>query len=302
MNKFENCVLLVCNKSFLNYALFLAQNLLHLKNINYDVVICSGENLADLIPENIRFVQIDTEEFTINLPTIPRLQQYSYWRIPAIEALSHLYDKVLYLDVDIYINCQDISILFEIDLCGQMIGAVRDVHQIARPNRMPIEFKALKMKYVNYFNAGLLLIDSALWREKNAYDLITELSKKYTAFLFCHDQSLLNLYAQGNWVEFSPIWNWQYGNRNCFITDIISPKLIHFSGAGKFWNILDTMIPTRYRESYFLYLNQSLPTDFPSSTINLEFFKVFLKNLWYFKKHNAYVCKFKNSYMTINHP
>jgi len=301
MNKFENCILLVCNKPFLVYTLFLANKLLDLKNINYDVVICSGENLNDLIPQNIRFIQIDTEEFTNNLPTIPRLQHYSYWRIPAIEAASEAYSKILYLDVDIYINCKDISTLFKIDLCGQIFGAVRDVHQIARPQRMPMEFKALNKKYVNYFNAGLLLVDSKLWRKNDSYKCITGLSKKYTKFLFCHDQSLLNLYANGNWVELSPVWNWQYSDRNCFIIEIISPKLIHFSGAGKFWNISDVNIPTRFRESYYLHLHHSLPADFPCSTIGSDFFKIFLKNLWYFKRHDAYVNKFSNSTITINH-
>ena len=301
MSEHNYCVVLVCNESFLNHALFLANNLLKLKNIAYDVVICSGDEISSQVPANIKFIQIETEEFTNNLPTIPRLQKYSYWRIPAIDAVSNSYSKILYLDVDIYINCEDISELFNLDLDGKMIGAVRDVQQITRPNRMPLEFKALNLKFTNYFNAGLLLIDCKKWREQDAFQNIVFLSKKYTNILYCHDQSLLNLLVKGNWVELSPVWNWQYSYRNCFITEVISPKLIHFCGAEKFWNILDVMIPTRYRESYHLYLHQSLPKDFPSGTINFEYFKVFLKNMWYFNKHNIYISKFKNSYMTISH-
>jgi lipopolysaccharide biosynthesis glycosyltransferase len=299
MKQHKNCILLVCNKSYLNHALFLAFNLNNTKNINFEVVICSGEDLLDLIPDNIKFIQINPEEFTVNLPTIPRLQEYSYWRIPAIEVASHYYTKILYIDIDFYLNCKDISELFDIDMCGHMIGAVRDVHQITRPKRMPLEFKAANMKFVDYFNAGFLLIDSKLWRDSDAYSKISTISKKYIQILYCHDQSLLNLLIQGNWLELSPRWNWQFTPKNLFIMEFYSPKFIHFSGVEKFWDKNSKSIPIKYLENYCYYFG----IDFKENTMTLSTnykFIVLLKNLWYFFKYMKYLSKFEHPKSIIN--
>lgn len=301
MKKFDNCIAIVCTETFLDFSLFLASELKKQNFINYDVVICSGDDLSHRMPENVQFFKIDAEQFTKDLPTTPRLQKFCYWRIPAIEVLSEIYEKILYLDTDIFVNGEGIGYLFNIDLKNHVIAAVRDAHQIVRPSRLPIENSALNLGFSDYFNAGFLLINGLRWKSTNSYLKVQEIGRKYPHALTAYDQSLLNLMCDGDWLELSPVWNWQYGYRNCFITDIISPKLIHFCGNGKFWNISDVMIPTRYREAYYLYLHQTLPTDFPLSTINFEFFKLFLKNLWYFKQHTEYVSKFKNAYMTISH-
>lgn len=301
MKIYNNCIVLVCNEAFLPHALYLAHKVSRLKKNNYDVIICSGEDLSDKIPKEINFVHIDTEEFTENLPTIPRLQQFTYWRIPAINALTNHYSKILYLDVDIFVDCFDISDIFHIDLKNHIIGAVRDVHQIVRPTRTPREFKGLGLDGGSYFNAGLLLINSNLWRENNAYEKIISISKIHRERLYCHDQSLLNLLVKGQWIELSPVWNWQYSKRNSFITHLVAPKLIHFSGHSKFWNYSDEQIPTRFRENHHNFFNDSTPVDFPLSKINKKTYVGLLKNIWYLRKYHAYVSRFKTHLSVVAH-
>jgi lipopolysaccharide biosynthesis glycosyltransferase len=301
MKKYDNCIAIVCTENYFEYSLFLASQLLKQSFINYDVVICSGDEISKSTPDNIKAYKIETESFTKNLPTNSRLQKFCYWRIPAIEYLSLLYKKILYLDTDIYVNGEGIANLFDIEMGNHVIAAVRDVHQIVRPNRIPTENSILKLPYTDYFNAGLLLINSKEWILQKCYESIKIIGQKYPHALSAFDQSLLNLLCAGKWLELSPVWNWQYSNRNCFITEIISPKLIHFCGSAKFWNFNEPMLPSRYRESCYVFLHQDINFTLPSTSINYQFFKILIKNLWYFKVHLKYTYNFSDSGAAISH-
>lgn len=141
MNKY--CVTLVCNEGFLDSALFVVQRLMSCEGQNFDVVICSNDDLSKKLPDFVLFKHIDTEEFTATLPENSRLKKFTYWRIPAIEKLTKVYEKVLYLDTDIYINTRNIGEIFSLDMKHHVLAASLDVHQVVRPTRIPKEFRAL---------------------------------------------------------------------------------------------------------------------------------------------------------------
>ena len=297
----NTCITFVCNKAYLNYALFIADQLSHQKNSNFDIVICSSENIGFLVPQQFKFIHIETEEFTKYLPTIPRLQKYAYWRIPAIEILSKIYNKIIYLDTDTYINTQNIEDLFKIDLENHVIAAVRDIHQSTRPHRISNEFSALKLPNYPYFNSGMLIINSKEWNIRNFYEKIKSISNLYSKFLYCHDQSLLNIAAAGNWLEISPVWNWQYNYKNSFLTEFVSPKIIHFIGENKIWNDLNNSIPLRYKESYQSFNGDHLLKTLNSNILNKNLFINLLKNIYYFNNYKRYLSKFKKTTSVINH-
>lgn len=301
----SNCILLVCNKGFLDYAMFIA-NQLSKQMKNYDVVICSSENIKRQINEKlpVSFLHIETTSFTDNLPTIDRLGKYAYWRIPAIENLSKKYRKILYLDTDIFVNTVDIEKIFEIDLDNYILAAVRDVHQITKPNRIPHECKALKKPWFPYFNSGVLLINSRQWIQQNCFEKIKGLCTNSTHALVCHDQSLLNLMCDGKWLELSPVWNWQYSYKNCFLTEYVSPKFIHFAGAKKLWHDADGTIPKKYWEIYQQYKSKTIEdSNFPdwNTDIFKDLGKRLLKNVFYFNAYKKYIAQFPKSTSIINH-
>ena len=72
-----------------------------------------------------------------------------------------------------------------------------------------------------------------------------ELAEASPEALFCHDQSLLNLHFYMNWLELSPLWNWQNSDRVNLIGEFVSPYLVHFVGHRKVWNTDDMSIPTQ---------------------------------------------------------
>lgn len=302
-----HAVVLVCNEGFLTPALFVAQQLLAGLARRFDVVIVSGEDLSALVPEGIRFVQVDMEAFTNALPEAPRLKKYTYWRIPAIERLSLEYQRVLYLDADVFINDPNqIDELLNIPMGDCAMAAVRDVHQLTRAQRVAQEHHALGLPTTPYFNAGLLLVQSSRWQALRCFENIRRLTQSHKHLLFCHDQSLLNLVSEGRWLELSPVWNWQYSRKNCLLTEMVSPKIIHFAGAVKLWHAPNGDTPQRYWRAYQTYLQaQGLPSTQTYPPADARWFRVWglnlLKNLWYFKRYQRYLQRFETSFSTVAH-
>ncbi|SMX45287.1 glycosyltransferase family 8 protein [Octadecabacter ascidiaceicola] len=297
---FRNCITLVCNIGYIDKAAFVAHQLLAQTDRNFDVVICTDDISTDQsrnVPKDAILRQIDIEETIVNLPQNERLKHYTYWRLPAIQSLSDDYDRILYLDTDIFVVGDGISALFDIDMQGLGIAAVRDIHQRHRPNRKVQEFATLGMLNAPYFNAGVLLIDAAMWRKTSAFDYILKLAKQSPDALLCHDQSLLNIHFYQNWLELSPLWNWQNSSRVNLIGEFLSPYFVHFVGATKPWNSPDGSLPLKYHSDFARYFDQSPP---PTQRPKLHA-KFLLKNFWYFRRTQKYLARFSDPLSTVKH-
>ena len=149
-------------------------------------------------------------------------------------------------------------------------------------------------------------MDAFRWREGMIYQRIVDLCGDHGHAFSRHDQSLLNLAFKDDWLELSPVWNWQYSQRNSFLTEWTSPRLIHFAGAHKLWSPPTGSIPRRYREAYAEFLVAQgadgavvLADDEPSELP--EQFKTLLKNLWYFRAIRKDISRFPHALSTISH-
>lgn len=304
----KNCVAIVCDDGFLEPALFVSSLALNQEARNYDLVICSAQDLQTFAPQlDVAFRKIDVQSFVSELPVNERLKEYTYWRLPAIESLAQDYDRILYLDADTFIDTRTLSDIFDIDMKGAVLAAALDVHQRTRPNRIPNEFKALKLPNAPYFNAGVLLIDGGKWKSGGWFKKISEMSKQCSNVLFAHDQSLLNLAFRENWVEFAPAWNWQYSPKISFLTEFASPRIIHFSGPKKHWHAPDGSIPLKYHSAYASFRKahgRFVPDDnhAPFSSENIaKIRKLFLKNVWYLRRHLKFLRRITSDMKTIDH-
>jgi lipopolysaccharide biosynthesis glycosyltransferase len=302
----KHCVLLTCDCAYLQPAWFVASQFMAVAEFDADVIICSGEDLGPPGIPNIQHLQIDVPDFIKLLPQSERLREFAYWRIPAIETLAQTYERILYLDTDVFVNSGRICELFKLNMRGHVVAAARDVHQTVRPGRRVAEYEALGLSHSPYFNSGVLLVDAARWREQRGYARMAELCSVHGQALSRHDQSLLNLAFKDNWLELSPVWNWQYSQRNSFLTEWASPRLIHFAGAHKLWSPAAGRIPRRYREVYAHFLTAQggsgedllrgdEPSDLPGQA------KTLLKNLWYFNAIRRDISRFSSALSTVSH-
>jgi len=300
------CVVLTCDKNYLKHACFVAFQLKAHAKFSFDFIISSGDDLGISYSEGVQYLKIQVPDFIAHLPVNERLREFTYWRIPAIDTLAERYERILYLDTDLFVNSRGIDDLFAMHMRGHALAAVLDVHQTVRPKREVPEFKIAGLGHSPYFNAGVLLVDAMQWREVRAYQRIIDICGAYGNALCRHDQSLLNLAFKDDWLELSPVWNWQYSYRNSFLTEWASPRLIHFAGAHKLWGPPTGHIPRRYREVYANFITSQggdgdgllagdEPCELPGQT------KTLLKNLWYYRAIRKDISRFPNALSTISH-
>lgn len=174
----------------------------------------------------------------------------TYFRLFLPQILNN-YEKVLYLDADM-VACHDVAELYNIDLEGNLLGAVRDPI-ISGSNKSPLYNKHDDMEKLgieniyNYFQAGVLLIDI----KKISEDGLCERMIEYAATHDCDlvDQDVLNKFCQGKVKFIDNIWNVDV---NTIATRVVpyapaamwheykrnreGAYIYHFAGADKPWN------------------------------------------------------------------
>jgi lipopolysaccharide biosynthesis glycosyltransferase len=192
----------------------------------------------------------------------------TYFRLFAANLIEE--PKALYLDSDILIN-GDLTELWETDLGDYPIAAVEDF--------MIDDFHRLDLSSdTGYFNSGVMVLQLNEWRKldlgSTTMDYITEFPEK----IIYADQCGLNAVLQGNWYHLPPKWNYQsheiqdsefilnksYFSKNHWNEALNQPKIIHFTGLPKPWNLGGNH---PYKSLYWHYLRQSplsrkLPLNF----------------------------------------
>jgi lipopolysaccharide biosynthesis glycosyltransferase/MoaA/NifB/PqqE/SkfB family radical SAM enzyme len=132
----------------------------------------------------------------------------TYFRLFLPQVLSN-YEKVLYLDADTVV-CRDVAELYNIDLDGAILGAVRDPI-ISGSNKSPAYNKRADMAKLgikniyDYFQAGVLLIDLKKISENGLCDKMIEYAATHDCDLV--DQDVLNLFCQGRVKFIDNKWN-----------------------------------------------------------------------------------------------
>lgn len=153
-------------------------------------------------------------------------------------------DKVLYLDSDLIVN-DSLEGLFTINLEDKWLAAVRDTEGIT-------------------FNAGVLLINNAKWKQENFKELLLSQTmdtlKKVAEGQFENfngNQTIFNQVVKDNWLELDRRFNLQvgydvvvalYNNLQAHLTFDDKPVIIHFTTYRKPWT---TLVANRYRDLWW---------------------------------------------------
>ena len=258
----RHAVVLCVDPAYLPYALFLASQI-HFHDPNRDFDICLLSDAELIIPETLAYLNIRLYQ-PLNDPAYDRLStthlsRSTYLRMWAPLILSNDYDRILYLDSDMYCEGNGLSQLFGVNLKGRAIGAVLDVQQWYRPNRLIKEFQLADMPAHPYFNGGMLLVDTAAYRKQDILGKALAIEAAHPDWVRHHDQSLLNLVLQGNWTQLSPVWNWQWPLKYPLFTDWQEIRIQHFIGALKPWHDTEGQMPSRYYLGYKAFFEAHFP-------------------------------------------
>lgn len=198
--------------------------------------------LGDAAGCNITLIRLGEHDLK-NLPPVEHMSRATYLRL-FIPSVLKMFRRVLYLDSDLLV-LSDLREVFAAGLGGHALGAVRD----------PIGEKYCKIDFFKtgraaYFNAGVLLIDTAEWTKRRISEKVVALaldSKQRDRISAFADQCLLNYVVRGAFAELGKKYNWAaYEPRDCsprFLelaptpsgADLREAKILHFMGGRKPW-------------------------------------------------------------------
>ena len=130
----------------------------------------------------------------------------------------------------------DVAFLFDLDLEGNSIAAVRDsIGAFITGRRDLRQNRDIFDPADYYFNAGMVLIDIARWREA---DIISRMEEAYAAGVMqriYYDQDLLNLVFKGKWFKLP--WRWNVIDARS-THEGVDPAIAHYTGNTKPWGVL----------------------------------------------------------------
>lgn len=277
----------------------------------FDVCICASEPLE--LPESlqhlpVRLCQLPLPEAVENAPQSHRLSLACYLRLFVPTAFATDYDRILYLDSDIYLRGGDLSKLLDIKLIEtHPVAAVRTSHQRDKQLKQMPEFKILGQEPAPYFNSGVLLIDVPQWLRCDVLARSLDVIRTRPDALNMHDQSVLNIVLRDNWSELSVSWNWMYSGRFSYLLESCDPFVLHFAGRIKPWNRLNGEFPPKYPEAYRAFFAEHYPkaaSEMPPSASIFEAQKFHKKSLlkqwWDFNGLARYISRFRNPYEVLD--
>ena len=160
----------------------------------------------------------------------------TYYRLFLPRLLQDRYDRLLYVDLDIYFHRPDFVALLDLNMGGHAIAAVRDtlVHYDDDVARREFD-RTISPGHRRYFNSGLMLIDVAAYEEMKIEERTIELALGGGTLMF-RDQSALNMVLDGNWLELSPAFNAVVEYLTSFVREVCPPVVAHFAGRLKPWS------------------------------------------------------------------
>jgi lipopolysaccharide biosynthesis glycosyltransferase len=226
-----NVIALAADAAFFPPAAFLATRLADLNPRDDTEIVIFSDAFGRLV-EAQRF-GVRAELRHVHSPPLPRMIRISgatFYRILLPDNLPPEVRRVLYLDVDIYPEDDRLFRLFDIDMEGLTIAAVRDAF-IAFDRSKPAARELALAGVEKYLNAGVLLID----RERYVGDDLATKILLLSGQRKLHDQAAINAALDGAWLELSPTFNVTPYVRNT--GKVERPAIQHFLGLAKPWNL-----------------------------------------------------------------
>ncbi len=218
---------------------------------------------SDPIPEAFRPLIHPSVQTVATLPATradrdeaegPRLTSAHFLRLTAIEQITQEFERVLYLDADVFLRWGDVSDLALLDLAEKPLAAVRDISLwFGAPHGKNRAYHAGLPENVqgHYFNSGVLLVQSRIYRDLAISSRAIALWETNPELCKFGDQSALNRVVDGNWAELSAGWNWQAILPVKAMIASRNPRLVHFVGHTKPWQD-----PLFHQEEIYWFLMQ----------------------------------------------
>ncbi|MCR5751561.1 MAG: glycosyltransferase [Kiritimatiellae bacterium] len=163
-----------------------------------------------------------------------RLPVSSCYRLLIPDILT-VYDKVIYLDVDVVV-CRDLGELYAANLGNNYFAAAKDLVHSTKPEYVSWAAKWGFTKWDAYVNSGVLVMNLELFRSEPVLDRLLAVVLEASKWL-C-DQDALNFVCKGRIAPLDPRWNAQLGDyclKKLLAQTGCEMWIAHFTGSQKPW-------------------------------------------------------------------
>jgi lipopolysaccharide biosynthesis glycosyltransferase len=234
------------------------------------------ENKKKLIKCGKHKVTVELIEFDAS--TLKRFSVHGYYVLPTallkfnIPNLLPQYEKIIYLDGDIIVK-GDLTEFFTNDVSDVYLGAVSDYAAVVTMQIYD------RLKLTNYFNSGVLLINSARMREENFEELLYKIKEQNPDYL-CMDQDVLNTAANEK-VLFLPV------KYNVMLHNFLYPACEGIDGINKYYNTSYISFGSLLNDAIIVHLTNEVKSwKYKDGLLHKEWMKVFKRSPFRFQKLN----------------
>lgn len=249
------------------------------------ILDATKERLLRSWPEGryqIEWLRVDASVLS-GLPVSGHINLVSYYRILIPLLLPTDVQRVIYLDADLIVRA-DLARLWDLNLSGRLCLAAQDCsapyldssqalanYQLCGPllgSAQPVpNFRELGLeREAAYFNAGVLLIDLAAWRNVDLSRQSLACLEQNRQHVLFWDQYALNVVLAGSWGQLDVRWNqgwhvftyptWEQSpfDRQTFEQLRNDPYIVHFTTRSKPWRPL---CRHPFRSEFFKYVDRT---------------------------------------------
>ena len=244
----------VAIKSIIDHVNVDNEYLIHV--LQQDISTTHKNKILNLTPKNVKIDFIDIKEIIRNwqIPTVEHLSQETSYRL-LVDKLFYQYDKVLYIDCDVIVR-RDLADLYYTDIGDCILGA-----SLGRLVRGLCDYicNELNLNSTKYFNAGVLLINVARFKEEHIGDKGVKLLEN--GRYVCQDQDVLNILCEGKVFYIDGRWNVEWQHLTGLGGDVVidearkgtldyvnNPYVIHYTSSIKPWMRPDIMLAEYFWE------------------------------------------------------
>jgi lipopolysaccharide biosynthesis glycosyltransferase len=214
-------------------AAYLADRLARLNPRDDTEIVLFSDSVGDVraamdfgVPASLKLADFS------KLPSFGRITGAALFRFFLPGVLQGDVERILYLDTDIALDDDRLFRLFDLDMGGKTIAAVRDYVMLYDGDKSFQSEVDLVGPGGKYLNSGVLLIDRLAYVARGLAASFVDASIKRSL----HDQGAINSVVKGDWLELSPALNMMAPMWNSFARRAFPPGIVHFVGDIKPWH------------------------------------------------------------------
>lgn len=187
---------------------------------------------------DIRFEDVSPylEKIQGKLPIRHYYTKTTYFRLFIADMFPE-YERAIYIDSDTIVQ-GDVSRLYDTELGDNLVGGCHEQAMVQVDVYGKYAEEVVGVSRHNFFNAGMILINSRMWRKTNLLNKFLKLLGEYN-FVVTQDEDYLNLICKDHVCWLDQRWNTAVTEGFEYPYDISEAYIIHYIMVNKPWHYRD---------------------------------------------------------------